>query len=980
MMPMFKKGSIKLALSLILILPILSINISTVQAQNLRVSQNQKSVEAEEFYQEGLALYQQGTAESLRQAIEKWKKALILFRAIGSRDLEAATLLGSGTAYDNLGKKQKALDFYEQALSIYKKSEDRGREAMTLNNIGKTYDDLGDKQKALEFYNQALPLRRAVGDYGGEAITLSNIGKVYSNLGEKQKALDFYNLALPLFQMVRDPGSQATTLNNIGGVYSDLGDKQRALSFYNQVLPIFRKLGAQYGEAITLNNIGSVYSSLGEKQKALEFYNQALPIHRAVGNRGGEATTLNNIGGVYDDSGEKQKALEFYNQALPIHRAVGDQGREAGTLNNIGAVYSSLGEKQKALEFYNQVLPLVRAVRNRGGEATTLNNIGLVYDDLGEKQKALEFYNQALLLRRAVRDQGGEVTTLSNIGVVYKQEGRLPEAANVIQNAITIVEDLRTKLSDPDLKASYFSTVQDIYQLYIDLLMQMHQQQPNAGYNIQALEVSERSRARSFIDLLTEARANIRQGIDPQLVAQERQVQQQLTAKTEQRIKTPNGPQALALEQELSTLNQQLQQLQTEIRRVSPRYAALKYPQPLILKQIQQQVLDENTLLLQYSLGTDRSFLWAVTPTGITSYSLPKQTEIVTAAKKLRDLLLNPNAAPTEVSAASTTLSQMLLAPVANQLGNKRLLIVGDGALQYLPFAALTDPNKPDQPLLVNHEIVTAPSASTIAIQRQQLGQRKPVDKTVAVLADPIFSVQQLRNPNFRPPIAIASAEQQREITAKLIKNVRDISVAIKKINRGDEVIDPLPGTRQEASAITALVPESVRRVALQLNANRETAINPTLGQYRIVHFATHGLFDTENPQFSGLLLSLVNAQGKPVDGVLQLQDIYNLNLPVELVVLSACQTGLGKEIKGEGITGLTRGFMYAGAKAVVVSLWKVEDNATAALMGKFYERMLKDNLRPAAALRAAQLEMWRQKQWQAPYYWAAFELQGEWR
>jgi CHAT domain-containing protein len=192
--------------------------------------------------------------------------------------------------------------------------------------------------------------------------------------------------------------------------------------------------------------------------------------------------------------------------------------------------------------------------------------------------------------------------------------------------------------------------------------------------------------------------------------------------------------------------------------------------------------------------------------------------------------------------------------------------------------------------------------------------------------------------------------------------------------------IPRLPGTRREAAAITALVPTTERKQALDFEASRVTATSEELSQYRIIHFATHGLLNSQHPELSGIVLSLVDAQGKPQDGFLRLHEIYNLKLPAELVVLSACQTGLGKEIKGEGLVGLTRGFMYAGAARVMASLWKVDDRATAELMKQFYQGMVKDGLRPAAALRAAQVAMWKQQRWQEPYYWAAFVLQGEWK
>jgi CHAT domain-containing protein/uncharacterized protein HemY len=417
---------------------------------------------AERLLEEGRTLYQQGSAESLRQAIQKWQEALSLYRVVNDKKNEANTLVGIGRVYDDLGEKQKALDFYNEALPILRAEGYRGMESVTLTNIGRVYDDLGEKQKALDFFNQALPISRAVGYRRGEATTLNNIGRVYDDLGKKQKALDYYNQALPILRAENDPRGEAITLNNIGRVYDDLGEKQKALDFFNQALPIFRAVGDRSREATTLNNIGSVYNDLGKKQKALDFFNQALPIFRTVGDRGGEATTLNNIGGVYSDLGEKQKALDFYNQVLPILRAEGYRRIEAITLNNIGSFYDTLGEKQKALDSFNQALPIFRAVGDLRGEANTLNNIGGVYSDLGEKQKALDSFNQALPILRAVGDRRGEANTLNNIGAVYDALGEKQKALNFYNQALPILRAVGDRGGEA-------TTLSNIGRVYFDL-------------------------------------------------------------------------------------------------------------------------------------------------------------------------------------------------------------------------------------------------------------------------------------------------------------------------------------------------------------------------------------------------------------------------------------------------------------------------------------------------------------------------------
>ncbi len=632
-----------------------------------------------------------------------------------------------------------------------------------------------------------------------------------------------------------------------------------------------------------------------------------------------------------------------------------------------------------------------RAVGDRAQEAVTLNNIGRVYDALGEKQKALDYYNQSLPLSRAVGDRVQEAVTLGNIALFERNRGNLNSALTQIEAALNIFEDLRTKIDNQQLRASYFATVQGYYKIKIDLLMQLHKTNPSKGYDAQALQTSERARARSLLELLTEAHANIRQGVEPKLLEQERTIQQQLDAAEQRRVQLLSGQytdkQLADIKQQLESLNTQLEQLQKQIRKNSPRYANLKYPQPLTLQQIQSTVLDDDTLLLQYSLGEERSYLWAVTKTSITSYELPKRADIEAAAQSFYEQTGKQKlptsrglgAVPSNNTVDITTqLSQMLLSPVASQLGQKRLLIVSDGALQYLPFAALPAPdtlgkgNNP-VPLIVKHEIVNLPSASTLAVIRQDLNGRKPAPKTVAVLADPVFSANDERlktsvGANGRSPLQSASSDDVDTLALK--RSAFEISATF----------DRLPYTRTEAESILKLVPAAEEMQAFDFTANRATATNPQLSQYRIVHFATHGILNSKNPELSGVVLSLVDEKGKSQNGFLRLNDIFNLNLPAELIVLSACQTGLGQEVKGEGLVGLTRGFMYAGAPRVLVSLWSVDDQGTSELMSRFYKKMLQEKLQPAAALRAAQIEMWQEERWRSPYYWAGFTLQGEWK
>ncbi|MBO0721560.1 MAG: tetratricopeptide repeat protein [Blastocatellia bacterium] len=966
---------------------------------------------------EAIALQNIGTVYSslgeIQKALDYHNQALALSRAVGDRGQEAVTLTSIGVAYYSLGEMQKTLDYLNQALPLMRAVGDRSQEVRTLSGIGLAYDQLGEKQKALDYFNQALLLSRAVGNRGGEAVTLSSIGHTYDSLGEKQKALDYLNQALTLSRAVGDRTGEASTLNGVGVLYYSLGEKQKALDYLNQALTLSRAVGARSEEASTLNSIGVVYYSLGEMQKALDYYNQALTLSRAVGDRSQEAVTLSSIGVAYYSLGEMQKALDYYNQALTLKRAVGNPRGAAVTLNNIGKVYDSLGKKEKALDYYNQALTLSRAVGDRTGEAITLSNIGFAYDSLGEKQKALDYYNQALPLSQAVGARDVTAKTLLGMARTESAQGKLLEARSTIESALNIIESLRTEVVNPELRSSYFATTQDFYEFSIDLLMRLHKLQADRGYDREALLTAERARARSLLDILVESRLEIRRGTEPALIERERALGQLLSAKTERQMLLLNGKhteqQAAAVADEIKALTAQYQDLEVEIRKKSPGYAALTQPQPLKPEEIQREVLDDQTLLLEYFLGKERSFLWIVSANSIRSCQLPKREEIEEQALRVKKLLTaratrekgeSPEQRQARIAEAeakyweeAARLSEKILGPAASELRGKRLAIVPDGELQEVAFGALPVPgaegsgkktiaNKkgggrltPMTPMIVEHEIVSLPSASALAVLRRDTSGREPSAKVLAVLADPVFDKD-----DGRIKLAHAAGTEKKDETETEALASRDLLRATRDVMGEETRFGRLPFSRREAEAILSVTPKTASLEALDFKASRATATSDELSQYRIVHFATHGFVDKLHPELSGVVLSLVDQEGRPQNGFLQLHDVYNLNLPAELVVLSACQTGLGKSVRGEGLVGLTRGFMYAGAKRVVASLWSVQDLATAELMKRFYGAMLGEKgMRPAAALREAQVEMWKQTRRRSPYYWGGFTLYGEW-
>jgi CHAT domain-containing protein len=540
-----------------------------------------------------------------------------------------------------------------------------------------------------------------------------------------------------------------------------------------------------------------------------------------------------------------------------------------------------------------------------------------------------------------------------------------------------------------ELRVAYFASTQQYHSLYIDVLMQMHQSQPANGFEVAAFQASERARARTLLDLLVEAQTDIYHSIEPALSEKEHTLRQRLNAKSERQMRLLGGgkyseQEAAELEKEIGDLTFELENVRAQFRERSPRHWALTEPQPLSLKNV-QELLDEKTLLLEYSLGEKRSYLWTIDTAGINTYLLPGRAQIEKLARSLYDLLSARQMKPGESLAQyelrakesneqywplAHKLGKMILGPVAERLGTKRLLIVADGALLMVPFSALTVSTSSSEPvpLMLEHDIVNLPSAATLAVLRNMTAQRQTAQNAVAVLADPVYERDDPRlevNTNGAPTMT----------DADVVQATKDLS-----LNDTGSGIPRLMASAEEAEDIVHLVPRGAGVKLLGFAANLDTVRNPAMAQYRILHFAAHGIFNNEHPELSGIILSLYDKQAEPTAGFLRLQEVYNLNLPVDLVVLSACDTARGKEVEGEGLIGLTRGFMYAGAAGVVASLWKVDEDATAELMKYFYAGVFKERLAPAAALRAAQIKMWQSKRRRSPYYWAAFVLQGEYQ
>ncbi len=673
--------------------------------------QAQLKVEADRILQQGSQQYRNN---QFKAALQSWQQGLSIYRKIGDRAEEGRTLDDIGSAYYKLSRYSQALEFYQQALEIAQEIGERVGESITLTNIGSVYKDLDHHSRALEMFEQALEIFQAIGDCNNEGITLDKIGSVYGDLGEHRKALEYLQHSLAIRREIGDRSGEGYTLNNIGVVYSHLGDYHQALECLQQSLTICRETDDPTGEAGRCTSIGQIYKCLGQYPQAIEFLQQGLRIFGEVDNRAGKGTTLNNIGGVYEEVGQYSQSLEFYQKALTIRREVGDREGEGDSLNNIGVVYDYLGQHFQALEFHKQALTLRTDIGDRRGQGTSLHNIGASYKDLNQYSKALEFYEQALTLRRAVGDRDGEAVTLNDMGSVYlsldqypkalefyqqalaiarevgnqKEVGRVlgnigstlllsgnfVEAAKILLEAIETLEHLRTGLSDDD-KVSIFEIFADAYRLLQQALIPQNKIS-------EALEVSERGRARAFVELLVK----------------------RLSISSEEPL-------------------------------------AISYP---TLQEIRQTAQAQNSTLVEYSIINSKTlWIWVIKPIGEIVLSIVNLEPLWQQQNtSLPELVLQARqslgvkekvrgATPTTTQKTSQSiryineplrqLHQYLIEPIASLLPtdpNAHVIFIPQGSLFLVPFPALQD--KEGKFLIEHHTILTAPSIQTLELTRQQ--------------------------------------------------------------------------------------------------------------------------------------------------------------------------------------------------------------------------------------------------------------------
>ena len=962
------------------------------------------------------AEFEQPPPEQLQQILTELKQSAERSQLAGKKSDAARALIDAGRIQLELNQPEEALFSYRKAYSLTADPDLIELRVDSLNGTAEVHLLLKQEEDALRVIAESLHLSRSVNYVKGQAQALLTRSD-FENYANHIVALNTAYEALRLWELADDKVGIAKTYAHIGRCNLALNNLDESARNYTLALGLWRELNnaPQQAEVLIMMSYGEIRKADWDRTIELMSQAQALIDDRypkQMGQiAGGLADAFNEQGLPEKGLLHYQRAMKFYEQTKDKHLisyaswGIGfsyyqlqrypealkqfEQTIEASpkvspnrtnSKEFIGRVYADTGRPVEALKMFEEVIDLDKKSENPKEVARVQALMARIYQDRGELDRARHVYAESLKTFEQISDEVNRAAVLYAMGQLELSAKNYQEAERYLADSIQVTERVRRKSSISDLSVALSASVYDRYRAYIECLMRQHPNSPERQLDKIAFETSELARGRSLAELLAATATNLLPGVDPSLAAKEKSLRQNLAVKEDQKIRLLSGSYDVAelkkLEEEQRKFEAEYAAVLEKIRVAFPAFKQITQPAALKVAEIQQQLLkDDDTLLIEYSLGRERSYVWAVTRGGIATYELPGESVIVEEARKVYEGLKSESANSDSLTVATNRLSELILTPLKTETDKRTLIVVADGALNYIPFQMLTSPTNGD-PLVAQWEVINVPSASVLSELQQEQAVRKHKSKTLALFGDPVYQSNYTERIQSEKGKQIATLKTDDDASAQRVQ--RDIEVAGDRFDPNS--IQGLFHVQLELASLQQAVPADESLVMTGFAATSEQLKNADLNDYAILHIATHGFLDPKDPEHSGLALSTMSPEGKPLDGFLYLREIYGLRIPVNLVVLSACQTALGKNVRGEGLIGLTRGFMYAGASSVVASLWKVDDAATAELMRRFYGNMLERGMNKSAALRDAQNSMRQDPKWRAPYYWAAFTLQGDYR
>jgi CHAT domain-containing protein/Tfp pilus assembly protein PilF len=837
--------------------------------------------------------------------------------------------------------------------------------AYVIGAISGLYAQRGEFNQALEYGEQSLTLHESVGDKAGIATALGSLGYLNGAAGNPDRAQDLLQRSLALSESIGDKADMAYALINLGARHFAQGDYTRALEYYERSLAINESVGNKSGIATGLNNIGIIYRIQGNYAQALEYLERSLKLHQQIGSSPGIARVLNSTGNVHRMQLDYNGARNSYEKSLTLYEQLGDKAGVATELDNIGSTLAAQRDYAGALKYLNRSLELTEANGLKAGLARSLDHAAFVYSAQGNYSAALQAADRATILGLEV----GQIETTMDAhiaaGDAYLGLHQPDQARKAFDEAMTIIEATRSRVAGPEQEVQgFFEGHLYPYRAMVGLLI-------TEGDIPGALSYAERGKARVLLDVLSTGRANVSKAMTAEEQEHERRLAAELAflnnqVYAEQQRAQPDTGRIAALNEQVRKARLDHEDFQTTLYALHPELKVKRGEAgPLNLDEATSLVSDGRTALLEYVVTNDKTYLFALTrshepsshPINLTVHTIDSgEAALARQVEQFRQTLANQNYG---FQKSAVDLWRLLLGPVQSQIaGQSSVVIVPDSILWNLPFQALLSAE--GRFLIEDCAVSYAPSLTV-------LNQMQPNRKNTAPYAGELLAVGNPL-PNNLPPARANSA---------LI----------------DQRFDSLPEAEAQARALGKLYGAQRSKVLVGADA-REDVIKAEASNYRVLQFATHGVFNDASPMYSYILLSKANTNTTE-DGFLEAWELMNLNLNADLVVLSACETARGRVGAGEGVIGLSWALFVAGCPSLVLSQWKVESASTTELMLEFHRNLapgagltesgsldaagrLSGRLSKSEALRRAQLGLLHSKKYSHPFYWAGFVLMGD--
>ena len=901
--------------------------------------------------------------------VQSSAEAEAVYRSIGYESMAVDTARLRATALMEIGLENRddgnrasqspanqpiyeAIRVLEAAREFHRDSSNAFDVGTIINNIGLAHFYLSDWGAAATHWNESMEIFAELGERSSELQSLSNLAIVDDNLGQYRKAIEKLERVLNLIPPGKAQWIRGYALINLAAEHKELGNIDDALKYYSTALDESLPEQAIYRTA--LSGLGETYFSAGQFDLAEQQFNKALPLVLRFNDVRLEAHVLRYLGNIAYLRNDFTKALAHHQTA---HQLVTSPTQRLQLETLMANDLIASGEFERAIEMVSPIAQVAAGIASERNLADANLALGRALLGISAPRRAEAALNFALTRYEEIGLKVAQAEALQTLAEAAKAQRDYKQAIDKGAEAIELIESMRGNIADPELRGFFLARRYDIYELQVSRFMDAYRETEATDARLleRSLETAERARARVTADLIAESASNLFAKTDPSLLRQRQELLDRLAELKNRRNRILSSPDNFRPEELQSTIDQLAQVehninlIDIQIRRTGDELNHPTGDTEISIEQIRRN-LEDQSALLQYSLGRTRSIAWVVTRQSLIAFELPPQREIESLVRSAIELLREATHSRGDrerLEASLERLSTAILRPILTNLDKSVVHVAPDGALHYIPFGVL--PTSDGSRFMDSVTVTTIPSTTVLAMTRRS-ANRPDLRRTIAIFADPVFEPQDAR-------LMQSNSRTDREET---------------NLN-----LTRLPWTEQEAVIVENLVPTEQRLVARGFDASRQRLMGESLSGYRILHLATHGLIDTKYPELSSLVLSLYDRKGESVNGLVRLNDIYGLSLSADLVVLSACDTALGLELRGEGFLGLTQGFLYAGGRNLLTSLWRVPDRATAELMRGFYGNLLGNGLDPATALRNAQRAMAGKRRWRDPHFWGAFVLVG---